>query len=58
MFLQIIQLLIVFIQATVRYVRDDDNEYDVEYENGTVYTIKVCRKNPRYSYLNKTLGIK
>lgn len=23
------------------YVRDDDAEYDVEYENGTVYTIKA-----------------
>jgi len=31
----------LFFKATVRYVRDDDNEYDVEYENGTVYTIKA-----------------
>jgi len=31
----------LFFKATVRFVRDDDNEYDVEYENGTVYTIKA-----------------
>jgi hypothetical protein len=29
------------VQAKVTYVRDDDAEYDVEYENGTVYTIKA-----------------
>ncbi len=28
-------------QAKVTYVRDEDAEYDVEYENGTVYTIKA-----------------
>ena len=29
------------VQAKVTYVRDEDSEYDVEYENGTVYTIKA-----------------
>jgi hypothetical protein len=29
------------LQAKVTYVRDEDAEYDVEYENGTVYTIKA-----------------
>ena len=31
----------LFFKAKINFVRDDDNEYDVEYENGTVYTIKV-----------------
>jgi len=31
----------LFFKAKVSYVRPEDNEYDVEYENGTVYTIKA-----------------
>ncbi len=34
-------------QAKVTYVRDDDAEYDVEYENGTVYTIKAGLEKTR-----------
>ena len=28
-------------QAKVTFVRDDDNEYDVQYEDGTVFTLKA-----------------
>jgi hypothetical protein len=35
------------VQAKVTYVRDDDAEYDVEYENGTVYTIKAGLEKTR-----------
>jgi len=31
----------LFFKAKVNYVRAEDKEYDVEYENGTVYTIKA-----------------
>jgi len=31
----------LFFKAKVTFVRDDDEEYDVEYENGTVYTIRA-----------------
>lgn len=31
----------LFFKAKVTYVREDDGEYDVEYENGTVYTIRA-----------------
>ncbi len=29
------------LQAKVTFVRDDDNEYDVQYEDGTIFTIKA-----------------
>ena len=35
----------LFFKAKINFVREDDNEYDVEYENGTVYTIKVIAQN-------------
>ncbi|TRY78259.1 hypothetical protein TCAL_11693 [Tigriopus californicus] len=31
----------LFFRANVTYVREDDNEYDVLYEDGTVYTVKA-----------------
>ena len=31
----------LFFRAKVTYVRDDDNEYDVQYEDGTIFTIKA-----------------
>lgn len=31
----------LYFKAKVTFVRDDDNEYDVQYEDGTVYTIKA-----------------
>jgi len=31
----------LFFKAKVNLVREDDEEYDVEYENGTVYTIRA-----------------
>jgi len=31
----------LYFKAKVNYVRPEDNEYDVEYENGTIYTIKA-----------------
>lgn len=31
----------LFFKAKVTFVREDDEEYDVEYENGTVYTIRA-----------------
>ncbi|XP_023339913.1 delta(14)-sterol reductase isoform X1 [Eurytemora carolleeae] len=31
----------LFFKAKISFVREDDDEYDVEYENGTVYTIKA-----------------
>jgi len=31
----------LFFKAKVTFVRDEDEEYDVEYENGTVYTIRA-----------------
>ncbi len=31
----------LFFKAKVMFVRDDDNEYDVQYEDGTVFTIKA-----------------
>jgi hypothetical protein len=42
------------VQAKVTYVRDDDAEYDVEYENGTVYTIKAGLEKTRVFYFKKT----
>lgn len=31
----------LFFKSKVTYVRDDDNEYDVQFEDGTVYTLKA-----------------
>lgn len=31
----------LYFKAKVTFVRDDDNEYDVQYEDGTVFTIKA-----------------
>ena len=31
----------LFFKAKVTFVREEDEEYDVEYENGTVYTIRA-----------------
>ena len=31
----------LYFKAKVNFVRDDDNEYDVVYEDGTVFTIKA-----------------
>ena len=37
----------LYFKAKVTFVRDDDNEYDVQYEDGTIFTIKArdVRKN-------------
>ena len=37
----VLSMMIIIYILYVTYVREDDGEYDVEYENGTVYTIKV-----------------
>merc|ERR1711936_102474 len=31
----------LFFKSKVTYVREDDNEYDVQFENGTIYTLKA-----------------
>merc|ERR1719507_2172881 len=31
----------LYFKAKVNFVRDDDNEYDVQYEDGTIFTIKA-----------------
>jgi hypothetical protein len=31
----------LFFNAKVSFVRDDDNEYDVTFEDGTVFTLKA-----------------
>ena len=31
----------LFFKTKVTYVRDDDNEYDVQFEDGTIYTLKA-----------------
>ena len=31
----------LFYRSKVTYVREDDNEYDVQFEDGTVYTLKA-----------------
>merc|ERR1719412_2545576 len=31
----------LFFKAKVTFVRDDDNEYDCQFEDGTVYTLKA-----------------
>ena len=31
----------LYFRAKVTYVRDDDQEYDVQYEDGTIFTIKA-----------------
>ena len=37
-----LSILLCFpLQAKVNFVRDDDNEYDVQYEDGTIFTIKA-----------------
>lgn len=39
----------LYFKAKVNYVRDDDNEYDVQYEDGTVFTIKAKDVRARVS---------
>ena len=47
---------ILYVQ--INFVREDDDEYDVEYENGTVYTIKVNFKNTiKYNFLRFNIMI-
>lgn len=31
----------LFFKSKVTYVRSDDNEYDIQFEDGTVYTLKA-----------------
>merc|ERR1719245_2406339 len=31
----------LYFKSKVTYVRDDDNEYDVQFEDGTIYTLKA-----------------
>ena len=31
----------MFFKSKVTYVRTDDNEYDIQFEDGTVYTLKA-----------------
>ena len=31
----------LFFKSKVTYVRADDNEYDIQFEDGTVYTLKA-----------------
>ena len=31
----------MFFKSKVTYVRSDDNEYDIQFEDGTVYTLKA-----------------
>ena len=31
----------MFFKSKVTYVRADDNEYDIQFEDGTVYTLKA-----------------
>ena len=31
----------LYFKSKVTFVRDDDNEYDVQYEDGTIFTIKA-----------------
>ncbi len=33
----------LYFKAKVTFVRDDDNEYDVQYEDGTIFTIKASQ---------------
>merc|ERR1712008_147447 len=35
----------LFFKSKVTYVRTDDNEYDIQFEDGTVYTLKAISYN-------------
>jgi hypothetical protein len=42
----------LFFKSKVTYVRDDDNEYDVLFEDGTVYTLKAKEVKKKVSKAN------
>merc|ERR1711976_556762 len=44
----------LYFQAKVTYVRDDDNEYDVQYEDGTIFTIRAKDVQKRVEAKKKT----
>merc|ERR1719210_3318355 len=45
----------LYFKSKVTYVRDDDNEYEVQFEDGTIYTLKAkeVKKNGSHSYRKK-----
>ncbi|QQP41438.1 Lamin B receptor (Silurana) [Caligus rogercresseyi] len=44
----------LYYKAVVTYVRDDDNEYDVKYEDGTIFTIKARDVTKPNSFKRRT----